>query len=226
MQGKTRGTRPSRRGARRPEARETVDTPLRRYLERDAPDLLGTLRMYLVRAGLAGRDQSLDAAASELLNEVALEALQHEDRFRAAPDTEPQPRPWLLGIAANLIRRKQVDAAKRARREPLIRDLVGGDETLSDDELFDWLTTLTGAGLSELTDETSAISALLAALPPEDQRVIRLAIWGDLDGAELAAALGVSAGAARVRLHRAVKRLRARYLAAQDDVQGGAHGER
>lgn len=174
---------------------------LRRYIETEAADLKRTLRVYLYRAGLFGRDQTLDDAASELLNEVVLEALRHEGRFRASAS----PRAWLLGIAANLIRRKRAELARRHRREPLLRDLVReADAEMSDDDLFDWLLTLTKTPDSE-SDGTAALLALLA---PDDQQVIRLAVLHDLNSEALAQALGISAGAARVRLHRALSRLR------------------
>lgn len=184
---------------------------LRRYIETEAADLQRTLRVYLHRAGLLGRDQPPDAAASELLNEVVLEALRHEARFRAAAS----PRAWLLGIAANLIRRKRAELARRHRREPLLRDLVReADAEMSDDDLFDWLMALTRTPEAGESDGTAA---LLALLTPDDQQVIRLAVLHDLDGAALAQALGITPGAARVRLHRALNRLRGALGSRRDD---------
>ena len=54
---------------------------LRRFVEEEAETLLGTLRYYLLRAGLAD-GQGATLAAVELLNEVVIEALEHADRFR------------------------------------------------------------------------------------------------------------------------------------------------
>lgn len=190
-------------------------TRLRHYIETEAASLTRTLRFYLYRAGLAGRDQALESAAAELLNEVVLEALRHEDRFRVGE----QPRAWLLGIAANLIRRKQAEFARRSRREPLLRDLYGGAQAeMSDDDLFDWLVTWSGSMSADPTDSDQT-AALLALLSPDDQRVVRLAVLHDLDGDALAAALHITPGAARVRLHRALKRLRERLVTGRDDVR-------
>ena len=87
---------------------------LRQFIAGESEALLGTLRYYVVRAGLAnGRDAA--SAAGELLNEVVVEALEHADRFKPSG----QPMAWLLGIAANLIRRKQAERSARNRREPL-----------------------------------------------------------------------------------------------------------
>ena len=51
--------------------------------------------------------------------------------------------------------------------------------------------------------------AALARLGPRDREALLLAAWEGLQGAELAAALGCSAAAAKVRLHRARRRLAA-----------------
>ncbi|MBE2266831.1 MAG: sigma-70 family RNA polymerase sigma factor [Anaerolinea sp.] len=171
-------------------------TRLRTYIEAESSALLKTLRVYVARAGIS--DQPLDAAASDLLNDVVVEALAHEDRFRATGS----PRAWLLGIAANLIHRRSAERARRERREPLIGDLASGDD---DDALFDYV-----AALDPRADEDT-ISGLLTTLSPEDQRVIRLAILADMDGDAVARELGITPGAARVRLHRALARLRVIY---------------
>ncbi len=182
-------------------------TRLRAFIEHESSSLIGTLRYYLSRAGTA--DQPLDAAAQELLNDVVVEALAHEERFR--PDG--QPRAWLLGIAANLIRRRQVERAKRDQREPLVRDLFTDDATLSDDELFDRFSALADA--DPLDEAEGEIATLMHTLSDDDQRVLRLAILTGLDGDSVARELGTTPGAARVRLHRALHRLRAAYQAQQ-----------
>ncbi|MBZ0318835.1 MAG: sigma-70 family RNA polymerase sigma factor [Anaerolineae bacterium] len=190
--------------------RTTGATRLRQFIETEAESLVGILRYYLFRANTGG--DSLESAASELLNEVVIEALQHEARF----EPTGQPRAWLLGIAANLIKRRQVETARRNQREPLVRDLyptLEGD--LSDGELFDRVANLVGMTEDEL-DTDSQVTALLRPLSPDDQHIIRLAILHGLDGDMLAHELGIHPGAARVRLHRALNRLRTAYFAEQD----------
>jgi RNA polymerase sigma-70 factor (ECF subfamily) len=178
---------------------------LREYIEHESGALLGTLRTYLWRAGLAGRGEPLDAAANDLLNELIAEALAHEDRF----DATRSPRAWLLGIAANLIKRRQTDLARRDRREPLLRDLTATmQDDLDDGELFDRVAALTALDIRQ-----DAAIELLASVAPTDAQVLRLAVLNGLDGDSLARELGISPGAARVRLHRAIQRLRAAYRA-------------
>ena len=61
------------------------------------------------------------------------------------------------------------------------------------------------------------VHVLLSALASEDERVLRLAIMNGLDGVSLAKALNITPGAARVRLHRALGRLRVVYNRQQEN---------
>jgi RNA polymerase sigma-70 factor (ECF subfamily) len=63
--------------------------------------------------------------------------------------------------------------------------------------------------------EQLQVRAVLGSLSHSDQEVLRLTEWERLDIAEVAAVLGCSATAAKVRLHRARRRF-ARRLAAAD----------
>lgn len=187
---------------------------LRQFIETETESLVGILRYYLFRAGMHGGSENLDNAARELLNDVVIEALQHEARF----DPTGQPRAWLLGIAANLIKRRQVETARLQQREPLVRDLYASIEgEFSDGELFDRVAAFAGMFADE--DELAAnahVIALLRPLPLDDQHIIRLAILNGLDGDALATELNINPGAARVRLHRALNRLRTAYFAQKE----------
>jgi RNA polymerase sigma factor (sigma-70 family) len=181
---------------------------LRPFIEREAHTLLPTLRLYLWRAGLASHGQALDAAAAELLNEVTVQALKHEARF--VP--QASPRAWLLGIAANLIKRRRAEAARLNQREPLARDLHadGDDAHLTEEDVFDQLLALRDPHTPP-HGALPQVEAILAPLSAEDARIVRMAIIYEMDGAALGAQLGISAAAARVRLHRALGRLRKAY---------------
>jgi RNA polymerase sigma factor (sigma-70 family) len=177
---------------------------LRHFIEEETTALLGTLQFYVVRAGLVN-GQGATLAAVELLNKVVVEALEHADRFRPSG----QPMAWLLGIAANLIKREQAERARRERREPLVRDLYPSlQDTLSEDELFDRLATLAATDPGKALERDDAVSAILGHVSENDQTVLRLAILYGLDGRAVAQELGIKPGAARVRLHRALNRLR------------------
>lgn len=176
---------------------------LQQFVENEGDALRKTLRYYALRAGLAS-GQALHTAADELLNEIMVEALKTPERLKA----DIHPRPWLLGIASNLIKRQQAKRAKLERREPLMRDLYPQQEdTLSDEELFDQLPALTDSSLADV-EVNEEIATLLSGLSPGETHILRLAILYDMDGETLGTALGVTANAARVRLHRALNRLR------------------
>ncbi len=71
-------------------------------------------------------------------------------------------------------------------------------------------------------DEQPALLEALAALPDADRDVLRLWAWEQLEPREMAVVLGITANAASIRLHRAVKRLR-HQLATRGDATGKDH---
>ena len=166
--------------------------------------LLGILRSYVKRMGLA-RGEEVPAAAVEVLQEVVLEALDHADRFNPAG----QPMAWLLGIAINVIKRKKAELVKRSQRELSMSDLsLKQEEGLSESELFDQLMANSSAGPEQEIAANEQAELLLSLVSPEDQHVLMLAFLQGFEREALAQKLGISPGATRVRLHRALKRLR------------------
>jgi RNA polymerase sigma-70 factor, ECF subfamily len=177
---------------------------LEQLIEVEREGLFHMLRHYVLRAGLAAGHHA-ETLAEELLNETVVEALRTAHRLKA----DVHPKPWLLGIALNLIKRKQVEIAKRERREPLMRDLLpDAEDILSEDELFDRLPIRVD-GAADHTEVNREIEEVLAHVSKDDGDLIRLALSHDMNGEALARALNISPGAARVRLHRALNRLRA-----------------
>ncbi len=166
--------------------------------------LLGILRSYVKRMGLA-RGEDVPAVAVEVLQEVVLEALDHADRFNPTG----QPMAWLLGIAINVIKRKKAELAKRSQRELSMSDLsLKQEEGLSESELFDQLMANSSAGPEQEIAANEQAELLLSLVSPEDQHVLMLAFLQGFEREALAQKLGISTGATRVRLHRALKRLR------------------
>ncbi len=184
---------------------------LKQYLAEESEDLLKTLRLYVWRAGLAD-GTAVNNLARELLNNVVVEALNHADRF----DPNRQPKAWLLGIAANLVRREQEALIKKFRREPLIQD-ISPHNTLSEDELFEKLTAVHAPGPDGLIEMEETVTAVLCQLSADDQLIITCAVLLEMDGRALARTLGVKPGTARMRLHRALYRLREIWV----DTNGG-----
>ncbi|MGK5557980.1 RNA polymerase sigma factor [Actinomadura kijaniata] len=132
----------------------------------------------------------------DLTTEVFLAAIDTAERYRTGRGS---PRAWLLGIARNVVAaewRRHAGELDKARR-------AGGRRHLDDDDI---------ARLEEQIDAERAARALHARLAVLPQRLRGVVELVDLDGltlAEAAAALGVRDGTARVRLHRARKRLKA-----------------
>lgn len=191
-----------------------AETNLSRLLEQEVPALELTLRYYVWRAGLV-RAETLQDTTIELLDEViqaALEQAAHYDRSR-------ELRPWLLGIATNLIKRRQVEQAKRTYREPFLGDLWS--TTLEASGEAEVLALLASPGPEDVVEAQEQAEALLRLVSVEDQQVLRLAILKDYDGERLAQHLGITPVAARVRLHRALQRLRAAW----ERQQGGKERE-
>lgn len=180
-----------------------MQSRLKEFIEAESGQLLASLRLYVIRAGLAYGTQAADVAA-DLFSEMTLEVLENAERFRP----EGQPMTWMLGIAANLIRRRQVDRAKRNRREPLVRDLYLEEGQLSEEEAFDRLDGFIQGDPTHSIETEQQLSAWLGILSPEDQHIVRLAVVHELNGEGMAQALHITPGAARVRLHRALNRLR------------------
>lgn len=191
------------------DTRAANQAQLKHFIDREGESLRRTLRVYVARSGLASANAVIQAAADELLNETVVEALAHAERF----DPAGVPVAWLLGIAANLIRRKQTDLAKRNRREPLLRDLdTRADQSASDDEFFDRFAGLATDDPQAVLEMDASVAALLDTLSTEDQRIVELAVLHELDGEAIARELGIKPGAARVRLHRAIRRLRDAFI--------------
>lgn len=183
---------------------------LAQFIEANANALLATLRSYVWHAGLVESAQIPDTAL-ELMSQVVVEALAHADRF----ESMCSPMAWLLGIAANLIKRKKVEKAKQYGRELNVRDLRKVQQfepTLSDDELFDLVADLRVENWEQDVEAKERAEAMLRLVSAEDQQVLRLAILHELNGEMLARELRIKPGAARVRLHRALDHLREAWI--------------
>jgi RNA polymerase sigma factor (sigma-70 family) len=150
------------------------------------------MHAYLARRG--GRD-----AADDLLGDVLLRAyaarLRYDERW-------PDPRPWLYGIARNVLR----EHWRRAGQGEMMpaRLAVAEDPWPDVDSRLDAAT--------RLPDLRRALSQLAEG----DREVLLLVTWEALSPAEAALALGIPAGTARSRLHRARAVMRQLLSGAQD----------
>lgn len=136
------------------------------------------------------------AEAEDLTSAVFLEAWRRRDEVVLTTDSI---RPWLFGVATNLLRN---DIRSRRRRDAaLARFAVVGEQApiVMADEVADRL------------DDQRRMKALLRqleGLPIEQQEVIALVLWCGLSYADAAVALGVREGTVKSRLSRARSALR------------------
>jgi DNA-directed RNA polymerase specialized sigma24 family protein len=91
-----------------------------------------------------------------------------------------------------------------------MRSEVSADS--SEQDLFDLLVSPSSAGPEGDIISSTEIEALIAPLPDDDQGLVRMAIVDDVDMVVVAGRLGIPPGTARVRLHRALKRLRKHHI--------------
>ena len=134
--------------------------------------------------------------ADDLLSETFLIAFRRRAAYR--PE-HVQVRPWLLGIATNVVHghvrteQRRYRALARAAAEPERHGTDPGDSA----ERLD-AQALRGP-----------LAAALAGLKPRDRDALLLLAWGQLGYEEIAAALDVPVGTVRSRLHRARRQTRA-----------------
>ncbi|MBY8876188.1 RNA polymerase sigma factor [Streptomyces sp. PLK6-54] len=130
-------------------------------------------------------------AADDLLAEAWLQAFAARRTFDASRGSA---RGWLFGVARNVLA-GHLRRAARAEAPP-------GEQVSDPWQAVD--QRLDAAALAP------ALRGALAELPPDEREVLLLVSWEQLTPAEAAAAVGIPAGTARSRLHRARGRLRER----------------
>jgi RNA polymerase sigma factor (sigma-70 family) len=145
--------------------------------------------------------------AAEILHEAVQEALQHALAF----DPSRSATAWIRGIAARLLlSRRRAEA--RGRR--CVAATVLGEEA--------WVAALgqLGARSTEAAvGERIDLEAALGRISREERHAIECRYYQGLDGDRLARALGVAtAGAARVRVCRALQSLRTQFFLGREEV--------
>lgn len=132
------------------------------------------------------------SAADDLAAETFAVAFRSWDRLdRARP-----VRPWLYGIAANLVRHHW----RKERRMLRAYARTGVDPVLADDD----------SAVERVDAEARhrELADALAQLRPDEREILLLHAWADLADSEIAAALGLPVGTVKSRLSRTRERLR------------------
>jgi RNA polymerase sigma factor (sigma-70 family) len=132
--------------------------------------------------------------ADDLAAETFLAAFAKRDRYDLS---RPDARPWLYGIATNLVNQQRRDEARQYRiqqaalAEP---DVPGHADRVAAD--------VTAQAMRAL------LADALAMLPAGDRDVLLLIAWEQLTYQEVSMALGIPVGTVQSRLHRARAKVR------------------
>jgi len=137
--------------------------------------------------------------AADLAAETFVVAFARRGAYRA--DTH-DARPWLYGIAHNLLRNHL-----RAERRQLAAYARHGVDPLADAD------AAVAFSMADSRADSAAVNAklaqILAVMADRDREVLLLFAWADMSYAEISLALEIPVGTVRSRLHRARRQLRA-----------------
>ena len=126
-------------------------------------------------------------AADDLAAETFGVAFRNWERL----DPERPVRPWLYGIAANVMRHHW----RKERRMLRAYARTGVDPVSAE---------------NEPAEDTRELAAALAGLRPDEREILFLSAWAELTDVEIAAALDLPVGTVKSRLSRAREKLRNR----------------
>ncbi|MDQ7905156.1 RNA polymerase sigma factor [Phytohabitans sp. ZYX-F-186] len=145
--------------------------------------------IYVYAARRLGPDLAEDLASETFL--IAF------DRRAGYDPAHADARPWLYGIASNLIARH--GRAESRRYKALARAAENGPVAAHDDLV---------AGRVDASAVRGALARALSGLPRPVRDVLLLVGWAGLSPQEAAEALDIPAGTARSRLHRGRREMR------------------
>jgi len=147
----------------------------------------------VIHAYLARRVGTI--VADDLSSDTFLVAFRLRGRYDV---DRPDARPWLYGIATNLLRRHQ--RTERASYRALAR--TGVDPLAGRDHADDVVLRVTAE------TDARAVAAALARLTVKERDVLLLFAWAGLAYEQIAEALDIPVGTVRSRLNRGRERLR------------------
>ena len=158
-------------------------------------------RYYVEIHGYAARRLG-PSLADDVVSETFLIAFDRRRRYDVA---QPNARPWLYGIASNLIaRRRRAEVRQyRALARADVTHAVDGHAERADGRL-------------DAKALRGRLAAALLDVADRDREVLLLVAWAQLSCEEAARALGIPPGTARSRLHRARRKTRAALADGED----------
>ena len=153
------------------------------------------------------------SAAADIAAETFLTAFARRGRYVASGDSA---RPWLYGIAHNLLRNHA-----RSERRQWLAYARHGEAPVADPDATDAFSQA-----DDRADSASASAAIgreLARMPRGDRDALLLYAWADMSYSDIASALQIPVGTVRSRLNRARRQLR--KIAAPTHLNGSLIGE-
>jgi RNA polymerase sigma-70 factor (ECF subfamily) len=170
-----------------------------------SPDLLLTPRERALKAAFDAHAASVAAVATRVLGDVEAARDVCQDAFARYFDrmdeVQDDPGPWLRTVALRLAldRLRGVRRDARARAALSVAAAARERERAGADPAFD---------LAAATERQARVVEALAALPDRQREVVGLRVLEGETFPTVARALGISEGAAKVHLRRALERLR------------------
>jgi RNA polymerase sigma factor (sigma-70 family) len=178
--------------------------------------------MMVALSGLLEGEVQITDMAENILHDTVETALRLSERF----DPSRSAYSWLMGIAVNKLKEMRRSTGYEKKRVQVFEDTdpkegdsidQGGKEdieAITAEERID-AVLYHSARRSTLEDHTPRLKEMLDLVKESERQILMLAIIDGLSGTDLAAALGIREGAAYVRLARAKKHLREKYLSIQ-----------
>ncbi|MBL8753211.1 MAG: sigma-70 family RNA polymerase sigma factor [Planctomycetes bacterium] len=170
---------------------------LAQLLERHLPSVRAFVRCHM------GPQLRARESASDLVQSVCRELLQHQDAFRHPDDNGFQA--WLFTTARRKIANRARDLMQQKRD---VRREVGDlTESAIGSLGVAYARVSTPSGKALLAEEVERLEAAIEQLPEEQREVLTLAHLAGLSRAEIGAQMERSEEAVRALLHRAKARL-------------------
>jgi RNA polymerase sigma-70 factor (ECF subfamily) len=144
--------------------------------------------------GYAARRLDRPSDAADVVADVFMVAWRRIDQVPTGGDA----RPWLFGVANNVISNHRRGARRRDRLADRLADRLHGELRM--------IPTSTPAP----SDDVLLVRQALGRLSEDDRELLLLTNWEGLSPAEVAVAMGIPPGTVRSRLHRARQQLRRR----------------
>jgi len=146
------------------------------------------VKAYVIRRAPA-------AAADDVVSDVFTVC------WRRLQDVPEEPLPWLIGVAAHVLRTHR---RTEVRRDRLRQRLTDAENSSSWD--------------APAIEPVETVGAALAQMRDSDRELLLLIAWDGLSPTQAAGVLGVAPVTVRVRLHRARNRLRLALLETTADT--------